>query len=132
MKRVRMKKAENPTGLSYFFCGGKTCDRESCLLRCHSLDDARKDPLMIDFIAKVKQNVLASNGISSDNPTIELLDRCKTLEEAKEDPLLCSMNLMCRKTATFVERYWTKTETFPFFYSMLFSTKKRIFQVVKF
>jgi hypothetical protein len=76
------------------------------------LEDARKHPIIVDFIAEVKQNVLDSNDVLSDNPTIELLDRCKTLEvgigggeikasetielldrcktleEAKEDPLV--------------------------------------------
>jgi hypothetical protein len=66
----------------------KIFDRENALLRCHSLEDARKHPIIIDFIAEVKQNVLDSNDVLSDNPTIELLDRCKTLEEAKEDPLV--------------------------------------------
>jgi len=109
MKRARMKKAENPVGLSYFFCGGKTCDRENCLLRCHSLEEARKDSLIQDFAAKVKLKILASNGVSSDNPTIELLDRCKTLEEVKEDPLVLELiaklkNKVYAKTGKTV--YW--------------------------
>ncbi|MBN1235858.1 MAG: hypothetical protein JW999_07410 [Methanotrichaceae archaeon] len=69
----------------------KTSERENSLLRCHSLENARKAPLIIDFIAEVKQDVLAGNDVSSDNPTIELLDRCKTLEEAKEDPLVLEL-----------------------------------------
>jgi len=69
----------------------KTIEKEDSLLRCHSLENARKTPLIIDFIAEVKQNVLAGNDVSSDVPTIELLDRCKTLEEAKEDPLVLEL-----------------------------------------
>ena len=57
-------------------------------MRCHSLDESRKDPLIQDFTDKVKQKILVTNVISSDNQTIELLDRCKTLERVKEDPLV--------------------------------------------
>lgn len=90
MKRARMKKTENPVGLSYFFCGGKTCDRENCLVRCHSLEEARKDFLILDFTANVRRKLLASNSISK-NPKIEHLDRCKTLEDAKDDPLVLEL-----------------------------------------
>lgn len=88
MKRASMKKAESPVGLSYFFCSGKTCDRENCLVRCHSLEDARKDPLVLEFTAKIEREILATNGISDDSPAVDALDRCQTLEEAKEDPLV--------------------------------------------
>ena len=91
MKRASMKKAENPFGLSYFSCIGKTCDRENCLVRCHSLEEARKDPLIQDFTAKVKRKILVSNGISSDNTKTEPLDRCKTLEDVKKDPLVLEL-----------------------------------------
>jgi len=91
MKRASMKKAENPFGLSYFSCIGKTCDRENCFARCHSLEEAKRDPLIQDFTAKVKRKILVNNGISSDNTKTEPLDRCKTLEDVKKDSLVLEL-----------------------------------------
>ncbi|MDQ1261886.1 MAG: hypothetical protein QG575_1067 [Euryarchaeota archaeon] len=91
MKRVSMKKAESPIGFGWFSCAGKTCDRDNCLLRCHSLEEARKDPLIVEFTAKVKRRVLACNDMLEDNPTAEILDRCPNLEKAKEDPLVLEL-----------------------------------------
>lgn len=91
MRRVSMKKAESPIGFGWFSCAGKTCDRDNCLLRCHSLEEARRDPMIVEFIAKIKNGSLACNGILGDNPAIEVLDRCQTLDMTKEDPLVLGL-----------------------------------------
>lgn len=93
MKRVSMRKSENPIGLTHFTCMMEKCDRDNCLQRCRSLDEARKDPLILDLIRQVKLIVSDRNAISgsSDNSVIEPLDRCETLERAKDDPLVLEL-----------------------------------------